>query len=292
MKLTNTILILFFVAVKTFAQNPTPNPGFENWSQTGNYFNPDGWNNLNSQTAILGILTCSRVTAAADIHSGTYAMKLTTRSVFGITANGIASTATLITTPPYGVTGGIPYTLRPDSITGWYKYTPGSSSDSGFFQFVLQGALGDTIGIVKHCTPNAAVSNYTRFSAPITYLSTATPTSSYWILSSSDGTNPVVNSSLLVDDISLVFNPTSSLNTLEHSSQILLPQNPVTDFIRLVGHQGFQCQVMDVSGRLLLESYLQSAEQQLDVNSLPKGAYLLTLRSKDGLFKSARFIKI
>jgi hypothetical protein len=156
----------------------------------------------------------------------------------------------------------------------------------------LQGALGDTIGIVKHCTPNAAVSNYTRFSAPITYLSTATPTSSYWILSSSDGTNPVVNSSLLVDDISLVFNPTSSLNTLEHSSQILLPQNPVTDFIRLVGHQGFQCQVMDVSGRLLLESYLQSAEQQLDVNSLPKGAYLLTLRSKDGLFKSARFIKI
>ena len=292
MKLTSTTLILLFVVVNAFAQNPTPNPGFENWSQTGNYFNPDGWNNLNSQTAILGILTCSRVTAAADIHSGTYAMKLTTRSVFGITANGIASTATLVTTPPYGVTGGIPYTLRPDSITGWYKYNPASASDSGFFQFVLQGAAGDTIGFVKLCTPNSAVSNYTRFSAPITYFSSATPTNSYWILSSSDGTNPVVNSALFVDDISLVFNPTSSLNNPLHSNQILLPQNPVTDFIQLVDHQGFQCQIMDVSGRSLLVTYLQSADQLIDVHSLPKGVYVLNLRSANGLLKSARFIKL
>ncbi|MGR6087322.1 MAG: T9SS type A sorting domain-containing protein [Arcticibacter sp.] len=292
MKLTSATLILLFVVVNAFAQNPTPNSGFENWSQTGNYFNPDGWNNLNSQTAILGILTCSRVTAAADIHSGTYAMKLTTRSVFGITANGIASTATLITSPPYGVTGGIPYSLRPDSITGWYKYNPASASDSGFFQFVLQGAAGDTIGFVKLCTPNAAVSNYTRFSAPITYFSTATPTNSYWILSSSDGTNPVVNSSLIVDDISLVFNPTSSLNTPVQSNQILIAQNPVTDYIHLVDHQGYHCQVMDVSGRVLLESYLHSADQQLDVYSLPQGAYVLTLRSIDGQLRSGRFIKL
>lgn len=292
MKLTSTTLILLFVVVNAFAQNPTPNPGFENWSQTGNYFNPDGWNNLNSQTAILGILTCSRVTAAADIHSGTYAMKLTTRSVFGITANGIASTATLVTTPPYGVTGGIPYTLRPDSITGWYKYNPASASDSGFFQFVLQGSAGDTIGLVKLCTPNAPVSNYTRFSAPITYFSSATPTNSYWILSSSDGTNPVVNSALFVDDISLVFNPTSSLNNPLHSNQILLPQNPVTDFIQLVDHQGSQCQIMDVSGRSLLVTYLQSADQLIDVHGLPKGVYVLTLRSANGLLKSARFIKL
>lgn len=292
MKRTSATLIIMLFVVKTFAQNPTPNPGFENWSQTGNYFNPDGWNNLNSQTAILGVLTCSRVTAASDIHSGTYAMKLTTRSVFGITANGIASTATLITTPPYGVTGGIPYSLRPDSITGWFKYNPASASDSGFFQFVLQGAAGDTIGYVKHCTPNAAVSNYTRFSAPITYFSNATPTNSYWILSSSDGTNPVVNSALFVDDIGLVFNPTSSLNALVPSNQLVLPQNPVTDFIRLAAHQGFQCQIMDLSGRSLLVTYLESEDQQVDVHSLPKGAYVLTLRSANGLLKSARFIKI
>ncbi|MFM7903416.1 MAG: T9SS type A sorting domain-containing protein [Bacteroidota bacterium] len=292
MKLTSTTLLLLFIVVNTFAQNPTPNPGFENWSQTGNYFNPDGWNNLNSQTAILGILTCSRVTAAADIHTGTYAMKLTTRSVFGITANGIASTATLITTPPYGVTGGIPYTLRPDSITGWYKYNPASASDSGFFQFVLQGAAGDTIGFVKLCTPNSAVSSYTRFSAPITYFSTATPTNSYWILSSSDGTNPVVNSALFVDDISLVFNPSSSLNTPLQSNQILLPQNPVTDFIRLVDHHGFHSQILDLTGRTLLETQLNSSDQLLDINWLPEGTYILSLRSNDGQFKSARFLKL
>lgn len=292
MKLTSTTLILLFVVVNAFAQNPTPNPGFENWSQTGNYFNPDGWNNLNSQTAILGILTCSRVAAAADIHSGTYAMKLTTRSVFGVTANGIASTATLVTSPPYGVTGGIPYTLRPDSITGWYKYNPASASDSGFFQFVLQGAAGDTIGFVKLCTPNSAVSNYTRFSAPITYFSSATPTNSYWILSSSDGTNPVVNSTLLVDDISLVFNPTSSMNEYDQAMSPLLLQNPVLDYLEVVGYEAAMCRVFDLSGKLWISDAATTSKHLVDVGILPKGVYVLNLITMNGQSVATRFIKM
>jgi len=98
---------VFLSIQSSLAQNAaTPNPGFEQWQQVTNYFNPVGWNNLNSNTAIVGVFTCTRASAAADVHSGTYAIKLTTKSVFGITANGIASTATLITTPPYGVSGG------------------------------------------------------------------------------------------------------------------------------------------------------------------------------------------
>src|SRR6188768_3135228 len=101
-----------------FTQNvATPNPGFENWTQVGNRFDPDNWNTLNPSTAIIGILTCTRA-SGVDVHAGTYAIKLTTKSVFGVTANGIASTATLITTPPYGVTGGIPYTGRQIVLLG------------------------------------------------------------------------------------------------------------------------------------------------------------------------------
>ena len=61
--------LLAFLAVVVvnfnYAQNAIPNPGFENWTQVSNYFNPDGWNNLNSNTAILGVLTCTRTSAAA-----------------------------------------------------------------------------------------------------------------------------------------------------------------------------------------------------------------------------------
>lgn len=289
----NTILLTMFLLMAgiCYGQNATPNPGFESWTQVGNYFNPDGWNNLNSQTAILGVLTCSRATAASDVHSGTYAVKLTTRSVFGITANGITSTATLITTPPYGVTGGLPYTLRPDSITGWYKYTPASANDSGFFQFVLQGTTGDTIGFVKHCTPNSTVSTYTRFSAPITYFSSATPSNSYWILSSSDGSNPVVNSALFVDDLALVFNPASSIDPMESNGVFPVHPNPATNRIHINGRIGCVVSIYDLSGRLFSSMLLESDFSEMDVSMFPKGSYIVSLVYQDNRMEWGRFIK-
>ncbi|MFM7079290.1 MAG: T9SS type A sorting domain-containing protein [Bacteroidota bacterium] len=291
MKGTLVFALFIITVVNCVGQNATPNPGFENWTQVGNYFNPDGWNNLNSQTAILGVLTCSRVTAAADVRSGSYAVKLTTRSVFGITANGITSTATLITTPPYGVTGGIPYSLRPDSITGWYKYTPASPSDSGFFQFVLQGSAGDTIGYVKLCTPNTTVSTYTRFSAPITYFSQATPVNSYWILSSSDGNNPVVNSALFVDDLALVFNPTSSLNTLESPDDFAIYPNPASNTISVQSRSESMVFVFDCAGRMIKAINAQFGKTEIDVSSLSSGLYVVTMKEADGNIKRSRFIK-
>lgn len=271
------------------AQNPTPNSGFESWSQVSNYYNPDGWNNLNSNTAILGVLTCSRVTAAADVHSGTYAVKLTTRSVFGVTANGIASTATLITTPPYGVTGGISYNLRPDSITGWFKYTPASPSDSGFFQFVLQGSAGDTIGYVKWCTPNSTVTTYTRFTAPITYFSNAAPANSYWILSSSDGINPVVNSALIVDDLSLVFN-TSSLNESMDEHAFVAYPNPVTERLHISLRSTASFRILGIDGRMVMSGQLEQLSNEIDVAQLPSGVYTLQLTA-DNKRSCTRFVK-
>ena len=160
------------------------------------------------------MLTCARA-SGADAHSGNYAIKLTTKLIpaFNIIANGIASTGTLITTPPYGVSGGIAYTGRPDSITGWYKYTP-AGTDQGFVELQLLGATNtDTIGYVRFETPNATVSTYTRFAAAVNYLSTATPSNSIWILSSSKGVGPIVNSQIFIDDIAMVFN-SSSVNTI------------------------------------------------------------------------------
>ena len=75
------------------AQNPAlPNQGFEFWTQSGNHLDPDNWNTLNNSTGILGIFTATRVT---DAHSGSYAIKLQTKLVFGQIANGIASTGTI-----------------------------------------------------------------------------------------------------------------------------------------------------------------------------------------------------
>jgi hypothetical protein len=274
-KLSFTICCLLALSSFSIAQNAaTPNPGFENWTQVSNYWSPNNWNNLNSQTAIVGVFTCTRATGA-DVHSGTYAIKLTTKSVFNVTANGIASTATLITTPPYGVTGGIPYTARPDSIVGWYKYTPTNASDSGFVQFVLLGASNDTIGFVKFNTPNTPVTNYTRFAKPITYFSPNTPTLSYWILSSSDGVNPVVNSSIIVDDLDLVFDLSGIPNESEKGN-IQVVSNLVYDFIQVLNQTDklVEMNIFDNSGRLISTFGVQNGVSDINVQHLGRGIYI------------------
>jgi hypothetical protein len=285
MKRTLQCLLLLAATVSfhdSHAQNPTPNPGFENWTQVANYWNPNGWNNLNSNTAIIGVFTCTRATGA-DVHSGTYAIKLTTKSVFGITANGIASTATLITTPPYGVTGGIPYTQRPDSITGWYKYTPASAADSGFVQFVLLGSSNDTIGFVKFNTPNTAVGTYTRFSRPITYFSAATPSLSYWILSSSDGVNPVVNSSIIVDDLALVFN-TTGISNPEHFSQVSVV-NTWVDGVVMINNptpSPIRVEIFNSSGQMVTHTMIDSGRNSVATSSLPEGIFMMRFSDSQG----------
>jgi hypothetical protein len=255
------------------AQNPTPNAGFENWTQVGNHFDPNNWNTLNPSTAIIGVFTCTRATGA-DVHSGTYAIKLTTKSVFGVNANGIASTATLITTPPYGITGGIPYTQRPDSIVGWYKCAPASAADSGFVQFVLQGSANDTIGIARFGMPNSAVTTYTRFSKALTYFSPATPVNSYWILSSSDGVNPIVNSTLIIDDLALVFN---SVGMEEHDNgvPVELLNSLVSDIAYVSNHTSEMAtvRIYNASGALMLSSDIGPGQTELNISKFSNGIY-------------------
>lgn len=291
MKRLYTIIIFLSITSGVKAQNATPNAGFENWNTVGNRIDPADWNNLNPSTAILGVLTCARA-SGADAHSGNYAIKLTTKLIpgFNIIANGIASTGTLITTPPYGVSGGIAYTGRPDSITGWYKYTP-AGTDQGFVELQLLGATNtDTIGYVRFETPNATVSTYTRFAAAVNYLSTATPSNSIWILSSSKGVGPVVNSQIFIDDIAMVFN-SSSVNTINSKNEVTILGNVIKEKIRFnYKNTGvYQFRLIDTAGRIVADTQLNSQQSTVDVSSLD-GLYFYTIENNTGIINTGKII--
>ncbi len=291
MKRLYTIIIFLSITSGVKAQNATPNAGFENWNAVGNRFDPADWNNLNPSTAIIGVLTCARA-SGADAHSGNYAIKLTTKLIpgFNIIANGIASTGTLITTPPYGVSGGIAYTGRPDSITGWYKYTP-AGTDQGFVELQLLGATNtDTIGYVRFETPNATVSTYTRFAAAVNYLSTATPSNSIWILSSSKGVGPVVNSQIFIDDIAMVFN-SSSVNTINSKNEVTILGNVIKEKIRFnYKNTGvYQFRLIDTAGRIVADTQLNSQQSTVDVSSLD-GLYFYTIENNTGIINTGKII--
>jgi hypothetical protein len=234
MKKIYSLLSIILVSSSAFAQ--LPNAGFETWTNTAASFpapaydTPDNWNTLNSTTAPLGQFTCVKGNAAGEFHSGAAALKLITKSIAGQTANGIATTGTInVTSQTIG--GGIAFTGRPDSIAGWYKYVS-VTGDNGFVELQLLGAGGDTdtVGYVRFVTPSSSVSTYTHFQKVITYRSTAAVAKSIWICSSSkDATTHFAGSTLLIDDLALITNP-SGINELS-KPELTVGPNPATSVL-------------------------------------------------------------
>jgi len=206
-----SIFSFFTIFATDVRAQATPNAGFENWTYHPNFFGdydtPDNWDNANPQTELTGTFTCEKA-SGADAYSGSFAVKLITKNIFTNDVPGVVTTGTLPTSAGDPITGGIAYTLRPDSITGWFKYTP-QGGDNGFMEFSLYGSAAnnaDTIAEARFNTPTTTVSTYTRFSAPLVYYSANAVANSMWLLGSSNSdVNPVVGSTVYVDDLELIF---------------------------------------------------------------------------------------
>ena len=203
------ILLAITVCASFFpAFSQIPNPGFENWTPTGfpAYQNPDNWGNLNGSTWLggIGVLTCERGTGA-DVHSGSYSMKLTSKSVFGLgDAPGITVTGT-INTGTQALEGGFTYTQRPTHLKGWYKFSP-MAGDSGEIRINLwrrNAGVREEVG-EGVLSPTATVSSFTRFLVPITYTSASAPDSGRILLVSTNTNNIQIGSILIVDDLEFI----------------------------------------------------------------------------------------
>ena len=209
MKKIFTLISLLSVSTAGLWAQATPNAGFETWTTAGSFNTYDvatGWDSPNPSTAIIGTFVCVKTT---DKHSGTYAIKLIAKSIAGLgNSPGVACTGTFPSGFGGNISGGIAYTLSPDSIVGWYKYTP-VAGDHGYAQFLLFGSAAnnaDTIAQAIFNTPTTAVNTYTRFSAPLVYRNTHAVTNSMWLLcSTKNGDAPVLNTVLFADDLDLIF---------------------------------------------------------------------------------------
>ena len=286
MKKLFTLVSVFSIYTTGIWAQATPNPGFENWTTQGfpSYSTPDNWDNPNSQTAITGIFVVVKATAAADIHSGSAAVKLITKNVLATDAPGIVTTGTLPTSTGNPITGGIPYTLRPDSIIGWYKYTS-VSGDNGFFAFALLGSGGDTdtIGKAFWQTPASNVGTYTRFSKEITYLSANPVVKSVWVAcSSNSGTAAIVGSTLYADDLGLVINPTTNV-TEEEQMYITVTPNPAADQVVIRTTSGLNAVFVlsDITGRKIAEEKITGIESIISLNTFPGGAYFYSVTDEN-----------
>ena len=287
MKKIYCLLISITISYSSFSQ-ALPNAGFENWTNQGSYDDPDNWNTLNSATSGFGVLTCLKATGP-DVHSGAAAIKLITQLVIVQNANGLATTGT-INIGQQTVEGGIPYTLRPDSITGWYKCDP-QGNDFGFVDFLLHdgGNPEDTVGYAHFQTPNAAVNSFTYFSIPINYYNTNTPVMARCVMSSSAGVTSVLNSMMIIDDLALVFNSTGVREPLLGKSSVHF--NSGNNKLKVFSTQYARISIIDLTGKQVFEREVMPGQSEFILGHLPAGLYVYRLLTGEAkVAASGKFI--
>lgn len=283
LKITLAVLLLASISsVKAQTNAATPNAGFESWTHNSSgYDDATGWNDLNSSTNILGFYTCFKDSTPADVHSGKYSVQLITNKTFGQLVPGTITTGT-INTSNQTISGGLPFTLRPDSIIGWYKYTP-VSGDNADVEFYLFGSGGnsDTVGEAFFKTPTTTVSNYTRISYPITYRSSNAVASSLWIITSSvNQKSGVAGSTLVIDDIGLVFDTVTGINSIANPEAIKVGPNPANNYVvvnNISSSKNLNIVLFDITGRKVAEQPVKQGSNYIDISKLTNGLYIYNI---------------
>ncbi len=264
-------LLLLVYGAAAWAQ--IPNPGFEQWQSASGYEYPTGWGVVAQATNGVAV-TCEKST---DKYSGNFAARLFTRDLGFVRVPGLLFTGKLDVTSS-SVSGGFPYTGRPQTLTGYYKYTPGNSDTCAVFGFLtrtLPNGSRDTVAIFAW--QGNAVTSYTAFSVPLVYLSNEKPDTGLIVISSSiNPAAPAPGSVLWVDELAFE----GGVSTSEPAT--LLPvsvwPNPATERLQMsIPHEGLlRVWLFDGQGRQI-ESHLISSGEALPVGHLPAGVYCVLI---------------
>ncbi|SHL97061.1 Por secretion system C-terminal sorting domain-containing protein [Chryseobacterium carnipullorum] len=161
----------------------------------------------------------------------------------------------------------------PSSVSNIDVFLNGSTTEAnGYLRNFGNGELKIDINqaIPQGTTIKVVIKNVTNPSAPATNLTSkiAFQNSSYANLNS----------------YSAPFNITSgTLSTVEHTSsdhKIVLYPNPTTDYIKITSvNSKEKYAIYSFSGQLVLSGEY-TADKNIDVRSLPKGSYILTIRNQ------------
>lgn len=288
-------IALFLIASVGFSQQ-IPNNDFETWGANSyGTQDPVSWSSSNyEQTVIIYTFTWNTTTPAAG-YSGTNSAKLVTKSqnVSGIGDIVFPGLITLgdftvdLLNQTADISGGIPFTDRPTSMRGYYKYTP-SGSDTAFIGVGFSSATTafDTIGS-GYMEEINTVSAWTPFNIPITWTTTDAPDSMNIVIMSSTAAQNVahVGSTLYVDSLWFDYTPVTNVkesttreNTVEiypnpASNQLTIDFGTVSKSVQLavyntLGTKVMGCSYKDIPGQV-----------NLNTSSLQGGVYLVKIQS-------------
>jgi len=190
------LLASFLFPAITVISQDIQNSGFENWS-TQNYFgNPDQYTTTNYLSFFQ--TGTANVTKTSDAQSGSWAIHLESIS----TSSGPMFGAAFIGDPDLAtLTGGMPFTVRPDAVSGYAKYDV-QPNDTAYLAVVFK-KFGAPIGYcIKTFYGNQGT--YESFTQQVQWLIPiiSPDTMMVGMISSSINSIPVAGSNITFDNLS------------------------------------------------------------------------------------------
>lgn len=308
-------LVSITITFNIFSQTTIQNGDFELWENTGSateeptFFNS---NRTGTDWATSGPQTCYR--DASTFHGGSYSVRMETKTFVVAVVNGSVTTG-IVNAPTTNKADGYLGTIkntdlsdirrmafvgRPDSLIGWYKYTQGGAAEIGKVKAILhKGNYYDPeaassyhpdssinkIGETTFLTPAGNITSWTRFAVAFNYTSSATP--AYIMInttSSNDQLTSVAGSKLWLDDLSVVYNPSSvneqSLN--ENNANVYAYDKNI--YVDVVNGKSEQKNIFiyDLTGKLITSQRLPDTKSNtINVSKLNSGLYLYQLSGSD-----------
>lgn len=271
MKKIFTLYVIIMVFTTQLFSQTIPNSGFETWVDANT---ANSWNSVN-------LLTIHSLQRTTDKYSGTYAAKVQTQSFLGQTIPGIASLGN-IDIANQSVSGGIPFTSKPVSLKGYFKYTP-VGNDSMLIAVLLTRTLGgikDTIGGGVFSV-KTVVSNYTQFNMPIYYDQSiiGNPDTVNIILLSSAAIPFGVGSSLFVDE--LVFDYSTDIKEVQAIEYKVFP-NPAQDVVNINCKNSNNNQVLiyNITGQVVYNNMFYTSQFKINTSDFKEGIYFIKISNK------------
>jgi len=270
---------------------PFPNGDFENWMPNTSE-EPDGWVTLNYAKT-----TVPSATKDVDHYDGNYAIRVETIQTIwgqqlGYITNGIIGND--------GPEGGVPISLNPSTLTGFYKYVPNGLDTAIAVVMTTRHdiVLDSTIVLDMVAIKLPPTNTYMPFTINLNYNNFPFADTINISFASSNlmdsGAYVGLGSALYIDSLNLNFLPVSVENKTEDDVINIFP-NPVKDYVSIALSAELaysSIRIFDALGRILYDSDVKAFEKLLkvDVSQFDSGLYFIELKSNDGNCYKTKFL--
>lgn len=286
-KIIYTLAAIFLFILNAKTQN-VPNGGMENWTHitATNYWNPDSFSTSNNSFAT--VVAKDSLTQ----HGGTYCAKMTNVS-FGPNVIPAAITTGTINLSTLSMQGGLPFTSKPATFEGWYKYTPGNGDTCLFVALLTRDSanIRDTVGI-SIFQMDSAKAGWTHFTAWFNYIHpNQTPDTALIVFSASrTPLHAHPNSQLWIDDVGL-FGTYNNINEIPILPLIKVLNTPWGINFQITNQVTTSLRIFDIAGKEIESIAVSKGDNFYATIKLPNGEYFFQmLNAKNISLGSGKFI--